>query len=293
VRVSDSTNGRRRELAASRPCRTLAALVSVLAVTSGCAPRPATNARPPAPVQPGAAAGQMRVAQSFWIPGERMRWQLSARGIVAAEVVLAVGEPGTYQGRRVVIVRSRTEGIGLVRAFVDVSQELETWIDLDSALPLRHEVHQRMGQKERRARARFGPGKLDRTVQRGKGREYSYTRKLPEAVALHDVHSMLGILRAWVPNEGSHAYLHLIDDGQTRRQLVRFTRYETVKTALGRHPAIRLDVVAWRGIRERGRGRPYAIWLSNDASRKPLRVLMPTKYGAVVLELMSYRRPKR
>jgi len=279
------------------PCRARArwhrssALCAAL-VACGCGARAPAVAPPPAPLRPDAAAEQMHVQRSFWIPGEQMRWELSLRGIVGAETVLAVGTPGTFDGRETVIVRSRTESVGVVNAVVDVSADAETWIDLDSALPVLRTTSERVGKRRRHARSRFSAGVLHRTVQRGSGREYSYERKLPEGVALHDLHSMIGILRAWDPKAGSHAYLHSIEDGQVRRHLVRFTRRELVKTAMGRTPALRLDVLVGRGAGG-GSGKPYAIWISDDARRLPLLVVVPTRVGTMRVELVSYQAPRR
>ncbi len=234
----------------------------------------------------------MHVDRSFWIPGEQMRWELSARGIVGLEVVLGVGQPGVFEGRNTVIVRSRTRGVGLVNAVVDIEAESETWIDLDAALPLLRTTSERVGKREKHATTRFLPGKIERTVKRGEGREHSYERTLPDGVALHDIHSMLGILRAWEPEEGSYAYLDVIEDGLQRRQLVRFTRREVVKTAVGRNPAIRLDVLILRRGQHRRQGHPYSLWISDDARRLPLLLVVPTKVGSVRFELVSYRRPR-
>jgi hypothetical protein len=235
----------------------------------------------------------MRVGESFWIPGEQMLWELSARGFLGATVVLGVGEPGTYEGRRAIIVKSRVEGAGLVATFVDMSMETTTWIDMDTAMPMRLHAHERVDAKEKRREVRFEPGKLVRSVQRGDRPARPYTRTLPDGVAPHDMHSMLGILRAWTPKEGSHAYLHVMDDGRLRRHMVRFTRYETIKTALGRNPAIRLDVSVTKGTSGTKKGKPYAVWISNDANRRPLRLMVPTRIGAMRLELVRYERPPR
>ena len=80
------------------------------------------------------------------------------------------------------------------------------------------------------------------------------------------------------------------------RNSVKVGAHETIRTATGRHPAIRLDGVAQRVNRGLGdvkkkAPRNYSIWLSDDADRLPLLVMATTEFGDLRLELTEYSRP--
>ena len=70
--------------------------------------------------EPSAPAGPLetpRVKESYWIPGEIMRWRVSAHGFEAAEMVLVAGQPGRYLGsgfeyfRLEVAFQAKSEGV--------------------------------------------------------------------------------------------------------------------------------------------------------------------------------------
>jgi hypothetical protein len=245
------------------------------------------------PVALDTAAAPIQVARSFWIAGEQMRWELSAHGILGAEVVLAVGDPGVFAGERAIIIKSRVEGAGMVKMVIDLSEEVTTWLAIDRAAPLQRHVHARIGKKEATSEVHFDAGGYVRTTRRGDRTPYLRRGSVPAGTPVHDTHSILGLLRSWSAEPGAHAYFHAISEGRLRRHLVRFSGYETLHTHLGRYPVIRLDGVVRKGLAGTGKGSPYTLWISNDADRMPLRMVVPTQGIELNFELIDYHRPPR
>src|SRR5512139_2417600 len=70
------------------------------------------------------------------IPGESMVYEISFRGLRAARVQVAVGQPGWVEGRPSIIVKSHGETDGLVALIGELDWTLETTIDLEHGMPL-------------------------------------------------------------------------------------------------------------------------------------------------------------
>jgi hypothetical protein len=268
------------------------ALLVAVALSVGCAgARAAAPGAAVAPVDPTAPIEQPTRIDSHWVPGERIMWHVSFRGIPLVRAILAVGQPGELAGVRTIIVKSRLEGLSLVAAVVDFRVEMQSWIDLDLGKPTRLDVEANVGDERDWATIRFAPGRIDRTYSR-KGREpRTKTRTLPNGARTHDVHSLLGFLRGWAPKAGTHAEIRHFDDSKLRIHRVRLTRYELFDSVLGKVPAARIDGIVSK--RSGGKGKRYTVWISDDGRRVPLRMEVPTKHGPVSLDLVEYDAPDR
>jgi len=238
------------------------------------------------------------VDSPFFVPGEEMVWELSLRGITGGDAVMAMGEPGMLDGRHVIVVRSRMQTIGLVKAIKEVKDDVTTWIDLDSSLPIALEGELKFGKRETKVKTRFGPNSFDIDYQRGKKPWRKKHQEMPDGIVTYDAHSVLGALRAWTPEDGDRAYFYVLGGRRIWHNTVRFTGREPLKTSLGMHPAIRIDGVATKltsGLKvdKRKKARTYTVWFSDDANRAPLLLTARTEYGMVRAELTSYDRPDR
>jgi len=236
-------------------------------------------------------------------PGEAMRFELSLRGIVGGEASVAVGNPGIVDGKRVIIVRSRTESAGVVAMFKEVRDEVTTWVDLDTGLPLEQKAAVKFGPKEMMIETKFAGGRagsFDLAVMRP-GIEAAPRvahQSMPADIAAFDAHSVIGALRAWRPEEGQHAYFFALVGRHLWQNTVRFTQRERVRTRLGRFDALRIDGVArrlTRDLREDPRKPPryYTLWMSDDDQHLPLQVTGKTEYGEVKAELVEYTAPSQ
>jgi hypothetical protein len=279
-----------------------AALVSLLAATTvACGAGGGGKASNDAPPKMGPPTA-LPVVGGVFRPGESMRFELSLRGIVGGEATVGVGKPGLARGKRVIIVRSRIESAGVVSMFKEVKDEVTTWVDLDTGLPLEHQAAVKFGQKEMTIETRFAggvAGSFDLAVSR----PGIYTRRvahqaMPADSPAFDAHSVIGALRAWRAEEGQHAYFFALVGRHLWQNTVRLTQHERVRTRLGRFDALRIDGVArrlTRDLREDPKKPPryYTLWMSDDDQHLPLLVTAKTEYGEVKAELVEYTAPSQ
>ncbi len=243
----------------------------------------------------------LEVSQTFFIPGEVMRFQLSLRGVVGGETTVAVGLPGEIDGRRAIILRSRVESAGVVALIREIRDEVITWIDLDEGIPIRLHADVKFGKKESIIDTDFNggePGAFAIEYERKGQTKRTYLQAMPPDQSAHDIHSIMGVVRAWDAQPGTHAYFYVLAGRRLWLNTIRLTERETIRTALGRFPAIRIDGIAKRMTRQlaentRKKPREFTVWISDDADRVPLRVIAKTEYGEVRAELIDYDRPER
>lgn len=276
-----------------------AALLALAASTAGCgstapalteAPAPTAAAtRPPIP---------LTVDRPYFIPGERMTWALSLRGIFGGEAVMAMGEPGFVDGRQVLLVRSQTATAGAVKLIKEVRDDITTWIDIDTARPIQINGELKFGAREMRVATEFTATGYTTEHQRLDRESKPRKRKQTVPIALtHDTHSLIGVMRAWDPEEGTRAYFYAVAGRRLWHNSIRFTGRESKRTRMGLFPTMRFDGVATRVTArllpdKRKKPRSYTVWFSDDAKRLPLLLVARTEYGDVAVELRDYRRPE-
>jgi hypothetical protein len=243
----------------------------------------------------------LEVSQSFFIPGEVMRFELSLRGVVGGETTVAVGQPGEVDGHRAIILRSRVASAGVVALIREVRDEVVTWIDTETGLPIRQHADVKFGKKESIIDTEFNggePGPFAIDYERKGHPKRTFVQSMPRDESAYDIHSIIGVVRAWDAEPGTHAYFYVLAGRRLWQNTIRLTERETIRTSLGRFPAIRIDGVAkrmTRQLRENTHKKPreFTVWISDDADRVPLRVVAKTEYGDVKAELIDYDRPER
>ena len=268
-------------------------------VLAGCgANQPATHlaSEPSLPAPPPEAV--KLGASPFIVPGETLRLELSLRGIVGGETVMGYGQPGMIDGTPIIISKSRTETVGLVRAIKEVRDEVTTHIDLGTGSPVYHHADIKFGEREAQIKTRFGNGPFVIEYDRKGIGPREYRQKMPPGQSAYDAHSILSALRGWRATSGSKAYFYAISGRRLWHNVVTVRGVEQIQTKLGVFSALRIEGTAWRKTRSlaavrgsRGKPRNYTIWVSEDGDRKPLLVTAKTEYGTVKAELVSYERP--
>ena len=250
---------------------------------------------------PPAAGEPTRVEKTYFIPNESMSFDISLRGVIAGEASLAVGAPGYLDGRSVVIVQSQVRSAGMVAVLQEVQDDISSWIDLERGLVLKHEAKSRFGEKRIEIETELGagvPGPFALQYQRPGKSKVKLKQTLPADAFAFDIHAMIGVLRAWQPEDGDEASFYMLSGRRIWRNSLRTGSHETIRTAMGRFPAVRIDGVAARvtsSLKDDKRKRPrnYSVWFSDDASRLPLLVMLATEYGELKVELVEYTRPDR
>ena len=217
----------------------------VVLCVSGCA---GVAAAPPTPA-PTAAPIEHPLA----IPGEGMVFEISLRGLRVARVQVAVGQPGWFEGKRAIIVKSHGETDGLVALLGELDWTLETTIDLEHGRPIRT---------------------VEDAVITFRGKtETNHDISTSET---HSIHSAVCALRGWRSSPNQHAELDLdiADAG------IELALHEAGHDWIDK-PAVRYEGLAFGKF-------PFKIWLSDDTARVPLRMQTATKWGQIVVELVEY-----
>lgn len=273
----------------------------VLSTLSACGAVGGTGERvnEPTPAPSYGPPAALASAQAAFFPGEQMTFELSLRGITGGEANLAVGEPGTVDGRRQIIVRSRVESAGVAAMFKEVRDDITTSIDLATSRPLSHHADVKFGTKEATIDTTFADGAVggfEIAFKPRGGKLRRLRQAMPADQAALDVHAALGALRAWSPAEGDQVFFYALAGRQMWQLTLRMTARETIRTALGRYPTLRIDGVARRVTRDlradrRKPARHFTVWLSDDVHSLPLVTEAKTEYGLVKAELTDYSRP--
>ena len=189
-----------------------------------------------------------------------MVFELTFRGLRAARVQVAVGQPGWVDGKPSIIVKSHGETDGLVALIGELDWTLATTMHLVDGTPLLVEED---------AIVKF----------RGK----TETNRERSTDARHTIHSSVCVLRGWRSTPGQEGSLVMRVD-QAHIDLRFHEAARELLDSAGK-PAVRYDGVA--------RGKfPFKIWISDDTARVPLRLETSTKWGDVAIELVEYNAPR-
>ena len=271
------------------------AIVALTGCGGGAARAPVTEPAEPEVID---QAPKALVADAHLVPGETLRFELSLRGIVGGEATLATGEPGTLDGREVVITRSRTETVGLVKAIKNVSDDVITHIDFANGAPVFHHADVTFGEKQAVIESHFDGAKVAVNYHRKGRAQRLYRMTVPAGQTLSDAHSVVAALRGWTPVLGERAYFFVASGRRLWRNNVIAATREEVTTSLGRFRALRIEGVGRRlrrnlAVDPRKRPRKFTIWITDDAERRPLRVVGRTEYGDVKAELIEHHIPEK
>jgi hypothetical protein len=217
---------------------------------------------PPAAAPDAAARSRpspLRAGTLLGVPGENIEYVVSLRGFTLGTVIVAVGQIGEVNGHRAVVVRSRGSGSGAFALFSELSWELKTVLALDIGDALTEEET------------------IDAELVGEKVHEHQKRNIAGEST--YNVHSAAGALRAWRSK---------IDD--TSKFDVRisdiYLSVELTDVARERHgdlPAVRYD-----GVASATGTYKLSIWISDDEARVPLKFTSQTRWGEMVVEMVSY-----
>jgi hypothetical protein len=237
-------------------------------------------------------------AQPFLVAGENMSFELSYGGILTGRAVLAVGQPGQVDGRTVLLVRSMFETAGAAKMVTAIRDIIDTRLDWHTGAPLEHRGEAAGGPKRALAVTRFDGQNtiIDYELAGKKMRTLNVT--LPPGETMHDLHSALGALRAWEPAPGEAAYFYSVSGRRVWRTELAFRGSEALRTAMGLRTALRFQGSSVRlnhrslDVDTKKPARQLELWISDDAQRMPLRVVVHSEYGDFRAELVAYQRPE-
>jgi Protein of unknown function (DUF3108) len=257
----------------------------------GCAGADAATA----PQSPAAAAVPQQ-AELGLHPGETMAFEVQLAGVLVGEAQLAVGEIGSIDGRRAIVVKSRAATAGAAALVKKIVDEATTVIDADTGAAISVETNVEMGDKKTTASATFQPAFAEVKWQRSEDKQPNTFRVATNGNKLHDAHSAMAQLRGWKAAPGTVRTVHVIGGRRVWRVDVKYVGEETIGTATGNRRAVVFEGVSFRARRDlqaetNKPARKFRVWLSDDADRVPLKVVASTELGEVVMELTEYARP--
>ena len=269
--------------------------IGVLGCGGSGAPRPAEARAAEMPAT--ATFVRLQPTQPFYVAGETMSFELSYGGILTGRAVMAVGQPGQIDGRPILIVRSLFETAGAAKLLSVFRDNIDTHIDWTTGAPVEHRARAESAERKVNAFTRFEGQRTLIEYQHEGRRKLTFEVTLPEGEVMHDMHSVLGALRAWEPVPGSVVYFYSVSGRRVWRTELVLRGSETTRTAMGLRSALHFEGFS-RRLHHRTlepdpnkEPRGMSLWLSDDVHRMPLRVVAHTEYGTFQAELVTYQRP--
>jgi hypothetical protein len=263
--------------------------LAILAVLAGCAGAEANTLPAQAPVVVNGRDLGLH-------PGETMAYDVQLGGVLVGEAQLAVGEIGTANGKRVLVVKSRAATAGAVALFKNIVDESTTTIDVETGRPLQVDTLFLSGGKTITASAKFDGRVANVTYQRPGDAKPQHLRINFQTEALHDMHTAMAEIRGWRATAGTTRTVFLVGGRRLWRIEMKFIGEETIGSAVGNRRAVVFEGTSYRARRDLTAESPkpmrtFRVWLSDDADRVPLKCSAHTELGDIVMDLTDYQRP--
>jgi hypothetical protein len=225
--------------------------------------------------------------------GERMEIGFWLRSFPIGRASVTVGEPCGREAVAALVVRSTGSATGLLGPFDDASVDIGTLLDARTGLPIATRWSQQL---DRLARYEVEYQPLRYWSRSAATSKPSSMRDRPTPSPAHDLHSAIGLVRAWDPQSQPRGHVYLVVGRALWRMELQFGGKESVSTALGVREAVRIDGAAQRLKRSfepaSSEPRAFALWISDDADRLPLRLAVESDVGEIQAEVLSYQRPR-
>lgn len=271
--------------------RVAAVVLAVSLLSAGCGSGALREAAPP---EPGALELQLPSnARPGFESGEELIADIYLEGVSAGQLAGVAGPRCRLGDGEALLVRSAARSSGLAALLKDARASLVSLVDVRSGLPVQSRTHQQV-RRPVQVEAIHAGELVHLQTTRSQRRKHSWQWELPPDT--HDLHSLLGRLRHWSPEVRPRARVHLLLGKRLWRVELTFRGREVLDRDEGPRPALRIDGVGQRLRKSlepsKARPRSFAVWISDDAERVPLRFLMDTKAGEVRAELDGYRRSK-
>lgn len=228
-------------------------------------------------------------------PGESMAFEIRLGDMVAGEVHLAVGEPGTFEGHRALVVTSSAETSGAMRLMRKMVDQATTTIDMASGRPVAVEMRVVTGDKTTVAHATFTDSSANVVYHRDSDPPRTYHVDFGNQ-AVHDTLSAMGLMRSWRTVPDGTRTVYVVSGRKLWRVDVRKVGTETIGSPLGNRSATHFAGAAYRTRpnlqpETAKPARSFEVWLSDDADRVPLKLTADTEFGNVTIALTDYNRP--
>lgn len=269
----------------------------VVGTLLGCGGKQAAQTDPAGHDWTAASVPVARTAP-FVSPGERATFRVTAHKVELASFVFAVAaEPTTMGERRAIAVQAGAQTAGIAALVKNIKVEFTSWLDVTTGQALLFQVQESAGKGDDTvevAEARFtelADGKfpvIHRRPDTGEVIEHQVTAGTPS-----DLLGLLVALRGWEGKPGEKRVLDAVRNRYIWRLQVTLAARENVVTELGEFPAVRFEAASRRLMRdgtydEHQVARTFAVWISDDADRVPVRLVAQTIYGDIEMDIVDY-----
>lgn len=269
----------------------------LLAGVASCAGAEAMSGVPAAPKSGSDVIGEpLEPGDIGMSPGETMAFEVRIGGVLAGEAQLAVGEPGEFEGKQAIVVRSKASTAGAAALLKRISDEATTVIELETGRPLQVDTVVEMGSRRTEGHAKFLPTMADVTYKRSdQPNPVNFKVNFGQQL-VYETHSAMAQVRGWRAPAGTMREVWVVGGRRLWRVDVKILGTETIGSAVGNRRAIKFEGASYRArpnftVEATKAARTFTVWLSDDADRVPLKVVAKTELGDVTVDLVDYSHP--
>jgi uncharacterized protein DUF3108 len=182
-------------------------------------------------------------------------------------------------------MQTQITGASLVNFIRKVGGDARTELAA-SRSPRVSEYNFREGDILRHYRVEYQPGRFHYLYDNGGQATRTGQGSVPEGASPQDLHSAVGLLRAWRPRLGERAHFYVVAGRRLWRVDVTSVGPQVIETQGVSRLTHRIDGEGVRLWDEPDTSpRQFSLWLSDDADRVPVRVQADSKLGAVTMTL--------
>jgi hypothetical protein len=235
---------------------------------------------PAAPIARAAAAD----ARVPFQVGETLTYDVSwSNFLTAGRATLRVADRKPLAaGRAGYGLQVEAQSVSVAASLYKIYYKIESVLDTTSLAAVRSSSYSNERGREKVKSISFGPNNtVDVEFRAGDTTRNKIT--VPRNTL--DMLSAIYVLRALAVKPGETLTMPIVDGDKISRLRLTFGNREMVKTGLGTLPGWKVTPVVLNDKGQPTTGRQLTFWLSDDASRKPLRFEAALAIGAVTLTL--------
>lgn len=229
---------------------------------------------------PWSAATDSRPLQPAFGVGEKLTYAVKWGPLRAGTAVMWVREIVDVRGRPCYHITSEAQSNAFFSLFYRVDDEVETWVDVETLVPLKHEKHLREGTYYQDEVIEFDHAARTAT--------YSDGERVQFAPGVQDILSALYYVRSLKFPPKGPIFVENQTNKKNYRLEVKPLRHEWVNAPAGTFDCTVIEPYLKTTGLFKQKGRLW-IWLSNDENRLPTKMKSQIKVGSItaVLEEVS------
>ncbi|MGH9755838.1 MAG: DUF3108 domain-containing protein [Blastocatellia bacterium] len=217
-----------------------------------------------------------------FVVGERLSYDISWGGFPSVgKASFEVRQQGTFNGDRVIEFFGEASSIGSARTLINVNDQVSSLVLMDSLLPIRTDLRLREGKQSKQTTATYDRSRNLMSLSTG-----SQTNIPPGA---YDILSFFYAIRAADLKIGMTRDFTFFDtNNRPQRVTIKVVKQESIGGPLGARNALQVDVFAT----EPTKSLLAQTWVSNDARRLPLYLVMRAHFGELKFQLVNVTNTK-